>query len=195
MLRAGGADVRPSRAESSKPPSTLVFVGKLAHHQHEASSTPNFFNEDSSWKHFHPEDRQFDSTLCLSINKLAILSYSANERFNYSQKAMHNSFGGVLSSLWIIWLFYFWLIEAINLIVRADRPMVPFCVRGNSVFPLPVLQKLISSTVWIYMQRCFFLNVLLEYKSLAYWQEAGEREREGERTWIFLLAFPLFSHA
>lgn len=138
------------RALSSEPLSTLVFVGKLAYHQHGASSIPNFFNEDSSWKRFHPEDRQFDSTLCLSINKLAILSYSANERFNYSQKAMHNSFGGVLSSLWIIWLFYFWLIEAINLIVSADRPVVPFCVRGNSVFPLPVLPKLIGGTRRIY---------------------------------------------
>lgn len=68
---------------------------QLTHHQHEPSSFPKFFNEDSSWKHFHPEERQFDSTLCLSINKLAILSYSANERFNYSQKAMHNSFSGV----------------------------------------------------------------------------------------------------
>lgn len=163
----------------SRFPLWCLWVNFAYYHRHEASSVPDFFNEDSSWKRFHPEDRQFDSTLRLSINKLAILSYSANERFNYSQKAMHNVFSVVLSSLWIIWLFYFWLIEAINLIVGADRPVVLFCVRGNSVFPLPVLQKLISSTVWIYMQ-----SVVVVF-FLSYWNinhsligKRLERERE-----------------
>lgn len=181
------------RVLSSKPLSTLVFVGKLACHQHGASSLPNFFNEDLSWKRFHPEDRQFNSTLCLSINKLAILSYSANERFNYSQKAMHNSFGVVLSSLWIIWLFYFWLIEAINLIVGTDRPVVPFCVRGNSVFPLPVLRKLINNTVWIYMQCCFFKTFYWDINHSL----IGKRQESDGRRENVNISFGLspFSHA
>lgn len=67
--------------------------------------------------------------------------------------------------------------------------------RKHCVFPLPVLRKLIRGTVWMYMRHCgVFYNILLEYKSLTYWQEAGERAKQSkaERTGRFLLAFALF---
>lgn len=119
-MRRHGRGLRDHDAseQSLCNPPSLVFAGKLASTAVETSSF-NLLNKGLFfWKQIHPEDRRFDSTLCLSINKLAILSYSAKEILNYSQKVMHNFIDFVLSGLWIILRFYFWVIEAVNLIMR-----------------------------------------------------------------------------